>query len=95
VRNFIFVVIPLLVFTYMALNGIVMTISPPTWARWKWTAKGQYGYSEVAKQVNEGKSAYWRFAGLCMALLSITACILVISWALQITKFSSPRSSTR
>jgi hypothetical protein len=79
-QNVIFVLIPLLIFAYTAVNGLTMAISPLKWAQAKWTAKGQYGYDEVARQVRNGKAPYWRAAGVGMAILSIAAIILVTGW---------------
>jgi hypothetical protein len=79
----VFVYIPLLIVTYMMLNGLAMAISPLKWARARWTAKGQCKYDEVARQVAAGKTVYWRVAGICIAVLSVAACILTITWATQ------------
>jgi len=78
----VFVVVPLLVFAYMAFNGLAMALSPVKWARSKWTAKGQYKYEDVESQIRSGKAFYWRIAGICMLLLSLAACILITHWAI-------------
>lgn len=79
-QNVIFVVIPLLLFTYTAVNGLAMAISPLKWAHAKWTAKGQYGYDEVARQVRNGKALYWRISGIGMVILSTAALVLITGW---------------
>jgi hypothetical protein len=80
-QDFVFIALPLFVFTYLGLNGLLVAISPLYWARCKWTGKGPYGYDHVANQLREGKGLFWRAAGLGMALLSIAACILITGWA--------------
>jgi hypothetical protein len=80
-QTLFFVVLPLVLFTFMGMNGIAMAISPLYWASARWTAKGQFGYDHVANEVRNGKAIYWRCSGVGMAVLSGMACVLLAGWA--------------
>jgi hypothetical protein len=67
-------------FSYIALNGMYMVLSPVRWASAFWTAKGVYGNPESRERLaNSRERRRIRFTGVGMTLLAVFALLTIMS----------------
>ena len=74
------IVLAVALFSYIALNGMFMVLSPIRWASAFWTAKGVYGNPESRERLaNSRERRSIRFTGIGMTLLAIFALLTIMS----------------
>ena len=67
-------------FSYIALNGVFMMVSPIGWACAIWTAKGVYGNPEARERLTDDRERRRiRLTGLGMMALAVFALLTIMS----------------
>ncbi len=73
-------VLAVMLFGYIAANGVYMLSSPSAWAEAVWTAKGMYRDPELRIELRSGKKRRGgRITGFLMLLLSAFGLLTILS----------------